>query len=229
MKKKIFLISILLTFIFSITSYGGEVNTTRKVMEEVINITNSIPVEYGVKAYIHNISSKDRETLNKDLSDFFNQYTEIRTSHSKAQWEQENLSLIHSNVVVNSFYNTSEEIFTFDILLKEEFISYKKELEKFMDNLESAYNLEKYEYIKAKLPEDNVQKSSESIKDYLIGIGSHNIKIDEIDRGVIGTANTHTYEGIYSKSRDFDFNFAMSKYNSGTYLIIGSPIISWIY
>ncbi|WP_029452723.1 hypothetical protein [Clostridium algidicarnis] len=82
-----------------------------------------------------------------------------------------------------------------------------------------------YKYAKAKLPEDELEKNVLNIKNTLKNENSKDIDIVYSEAGVLGTALARS---PYSKNGFLgyeDINFAVMNYDSGVYLIVGTPII----
>ena len=95
----------------------------------------------------------------------------------------------------------------------------KKELAKLVDD--TFINIRYFSYVKGKL---NTQKQISEIKDYLQEKlkenGATKVNSIPINSGVTGVA---------SNNRDFQFNYSICEYNSGKYLIIGTPTIFTTY
>ena len=82
-----------------------------------------------------------------------------------------------------------------------------------------------YKYAKAKLPEEELEKNVLNIKNTLRNENSKDIDIVYSEAGVLGTALARS---PYSKNGFLgyeDINFAVMNYDSGVYLIVGTPII----
>lgn len=82
-----------------------------------------------------------------------------------------------------------------------------------------------YKYAKAKLPEEELEKNVLNIKNTLKNENSKDIDIVYSEAGVLGTALARS---PYSKNGFLgyeDINFAVMNYDSGVYLIVGTPII----
>lgn len=86
-----------------------------------------------------------------------------------------------------------------------------------------------YDNIKAKIEDKDIQIYKESLDKYLKSIGGKNIDFTNINSGVscVATINMNTEEKL--KNMLFNVNFALVKYTSGTYIIIGTPIITCAY
>ncbi|SHH50584.1 hypothetical protein [Clostridium grantii] len=120
------------------------------------------------------------------------------------------ISLIKKGIEYNSY----------DI--KEKFYNMTKQFE--------IKNLEVLIYAKAKLSEKTDLKiRNDEIINVLKGYGAEDFKTVEINNGFSTTTNTHRYSGKNINRRSFDLNFAVCKYSSGNYLIIGTPEITKSY
>ncbi|WP_443659310.1 hypothetical protein [Clostridium algidicarnis] len=82
-----------------------------------------------------------------------------------------------------------------------------------------------YKYAKAKLPEEELEKNVLNIKNTLKNENSKDIDIVYSEAGVLGTAlarSPYIKNGFLGYE---DINFAVMNYDSGVYLIVGTPII----
>jgi hypothetical protein len=91
-------------------------------------------------------------------------------------------------------------------------------------------NPEIFIYAKAKLnDETDLKIYNDEIINLLKIYGAEEFKTVEINNGFSTTTNTHRYSGKTINERTFDLNFAVCKYLSGNYLIIGTPEITKSY
>lgn len=86
-----------------------------------------------------------------------------------------------------------------------------------------------FEYLKAKLPNDNLVKINEDITSFLKGQDAVNIYTTYINNGYSTVAYTRKYSPIKNNGKLMDFNFAVCSYSSGNYVIIGTPVIFTTY
>lgn len=67
------------------------------------------------------------------------------------------------------------------------------------------------------------------LNDVLQIIGSKKIDIIKSDNGYFGTAYTGYFKSNVNANEKVDMNFSINEYTSGTYVIIGTPIITCSY
>lgn len=86
-----------------------------------------------------------------------------------------------------------------------------------------------FQYLKAKLPNDNLEKTNENIVSFLKDQDAINIDTTMISNGYSTVAFTRKYLQMKNNGKLMDFNFAVCSYSSGNYVIIGTPIIFTTY
>lgn len=82
-----------------------------------------------------------------------------------------------------------------------------------------------FQYLKIKIPNDKTEEINDKIKSLLKKQGAENLDSIKINNGFSVTAYTHKYNKIKNQGKFIDFNYALCKYPSGNYIIIGTPEI----
>lgn len=90
-------------------------------------------------------------------------------------------------------------------------------------------NIKVFSYVKAQLREGDLELYKNNLEKYLINTGGKNIKFSSIDSGVTGVALVNMDNFKELDNTLFNINFALVKYTSGTYIIVGTPIITCAY
>ena len=93
-----------------------------------------------------------------------------------------------------------------------------------------GYDLQTSQYLKIK-SESNVNKTKEMLLSLLKNKGAENIKevILENNNRISISANSHSFSSTKILDTYVDLNIAIVNYNTGCYIIIGTPIIPIIY
>lgn len=86
-----------------------------------------------------------------------------------------------------------------------------------------------FKYIKCKIPDCNTDKLNKSLVKLLKEHGASNVYTVPIDKGFSTIAYTGIYEPINNNRKLMDFNFAICRYSSGTYIVMGTPEILETY
>lgn len=183
--------------------------------------------EYGIRIEFQDMSEKDliefytnvsKEALSsKALRSNFNiEYNKYTTTLTQIEEDIEISGLINNrdkNAYVELKFNIKsiEEKDKIDELLRSE--------------VQLDDNKRVYKYTKSKLTEDDLEKSVLDVKNVLKNEKSKDIDIRYSEAGVLGTAlarSPYSKNGLLSYE---DVNFAVMNYDSGVYLILGTPII----
>jgi len=94
------------------------------------------------------------------------------------------------------------------------------------NNIEYMDNKIKYfNYVKVKLSDINISNMNDEIIRYLKKQKVKNIDTVKINNGFSTSAYTESYERISNSGGWMDFNYMINRYFSGTYLVIGTPVL----
>lgn len=202
MKIKISILTFFICTIFSIGSYSDG------IIENILKETKCDYVESGLVLNIKDTDINEVKNIEESLDNFKSMYD---ISIDKTSLEKEKriyISILckNNNIDLNILKN--------DILKKLN-----------VENINIKSNI----YYKGKLKEENLNKYKDGIEKKLLLARCKNIKITPINNGIAGTAYSSTYDYIETKEGRVDISFALCKYKSGTYIVIGSPIITCGY
>ena len=238
--KKLKILSCLLVLIFSFQYYvcaSGDnlyVKSISNVKEtdmfkNILEKTNSTPVENGIMATFNTHS--DKEKVVNEIFKVLTRYSE----YNKKIWRNNKIYCIEFNGYCAEGYvegveNENYNIITVNIIRK--CSQYKLQDLKSMVDKSLSGRKEKckyFEYVKAKTQKQDVSSVNSEIKNILNYYGASDIKTIALEEGYSSTAYTHKYEPIQSGTGLIDFNYAVVKYDTGTYIIMGTPEIMVTY
>ena len=211
MKKKICLTLVFLICLinFQVNAKGLAISKTEAIFKENVSfVENGVKLEYKSKddkrKILNDVSRKIKEIKNDCNINYSDSMDSLNTSFDNEQiicdiYDGKEDSLVEL-VIVNK--NNNKDLL---ILMKE--LAY----------LQSKNSSEKryFQYIKGKI--NNEDTILENIKGKF---KLRNIETLNIHNGYVGTANLYDGERV---------SIAVSNYDTGTYLIIGSPIIFTTY
>ena len=103
----------------------------------------------------------------------------------------------------------------------------KREMDEYLKK--KPWKVVKYEYLKAKTREEDLVKVKGQIEDILKAFGADNIASVNIQKGYSITAYTGIGNSMKNGNELIDINCAIRSCESGTYVIIGTPVISTSY
>jgi hypothetical protein len=86
-------------------------------------------------------------------------------------------------------------------------------------------NKQVFEFIMAELPSLDIYQLNDNVIRLLKKHNSFNVNSIEINKGISTVAYTGREGFILNQGRKMDFNYAICKYSSGNYLVMGTPII----
>lgn len=196
---------------------------------EIISKTGSNVIEYGVRV------SFMTEGIEKDILEDTLKTMGYYNPSNKIISIKENVHSI--DFKKGDFYGFIESVkldnvtyVTLDI--KE--ISTVNNINLLKNNIENAVgkkykNVEYFLYLKSKLKQNDLAEVNNQIKTILKNSGAKAIDTVEINNGFSTVAYTKKYQAIKNNGDLIDFNYAVTSYNSGNYIIIGTPTIKETY
>lgn len=229
MRKKVFILSIIIVMVFGYLNKNFSfAKKNIDLFDEILKVTEGITVEYGIRTCIE--TKKDGESYSLELLkklnvEVFNTNVIkndniycIEFNNNKISGYIESISYENYNVVtVNVVEKGSENgLSQLKALLE-------KALEK--ENKDTKY----FQYLKAAIPSNNISKTNEEIVELLKNENAVNIDTIDIDNGYSTVAYTKRYPIMRNNGKYMDFNYAVCSYTSGNYIIIGTPIIITTY
>lgn len=199
------------------------------LFEEIINKTESNVMEYGVSASFIT-GDIDQKTLEDTLKimGYYNPSTMSITIkgnvHSIDFKKGDTYGYIESVKEDKATYTT--------LYIKEKNIINNINILK--NNVENALkkkykNVKYFLYLKSELKQSDLTEVNNQIKTILKNNGAKVIDTVKINNGFSTVAYTKKYQAIKNNGYLIDFNYAVTSYNSGNYIIIGTPIIKETY
>lgn len=230
MKKKnsIFLIiffitgSIFLISDFSLASKGWD------PFNDILQMTNSKIVEYGITATF--ITDKDGEKVCNDILKKMN----FIDAKNKSVLKNEKKYCIefgknNTNGYIETMKYENHNVITIRLVEKSNnnlLSDMKCNLEKCIDD--RSVTVKYYQYLKSEVYAD-VDTTNDKILKVLKNHGASNITTVALKNGYSSTLYTGLYDAMQSNGKLMDFNYAVCKYNSGNYIIMGTPEILLTY
>lgn len=220
----ILLCCILLTLIVS--NHISYANTTEGFFNEILMDTKSELIEYGFKISL--IEEKNDEMI---LSEILNKLEcqntvlkDIKAEKSHyIEFKNEEVQGYLEYIYQNAQGSVNLEIIKIghNLQMKE----FENKLKIILESNDSCQVKSLYRYIKAKTNIQDTDKVVDQVIKKLRFNKAENIDKIELGNAVSITALTGRYEKIKNGEAWIDFNSAVCRYESGNYLIIGTPII----
>jgi hypothetical protein len=214
--------SIVFIMLFSTISAEGK---DTQLFGNIIELTQGNIEEIAIKVTFHtygkgkdelekvlnelNIKDVDSVESSTDHGNYSINFSGEKVSGSIVNIIDGASSSIVLNIIEKSTYNNVEEIKN----------SIVNSLKLSSNNIQYSYN------IKAKIPSNDMRSVNDNIINFLKGKGSSNLESIDINNGYSTVAYTKSFEPINSNGKFIDLNYAVVTYNTGTYIIIGTPII----
>lgn len=234
--KRLFILFCMVIFLFSFYINKEQTFASNKtdLFNEIIEGTFSSVVEYGLS-----VSFEIKESELKNIKENDEENILYSNLIKKLQLDkEENFKVEKGNVNNVSFENKSGSGYIrttnynnnkFIVISIDKFdkINRIDELELSVKNsINPKYsNLKFFKYVKAKLPKEDLNNPKEQVFNILTKEKATYLNYIKINNGYSINAYTKRYELIKSGNEFMDFQCVLSKYNSGNYMIIGSPEI----
>ncbi|MCI6277492.1 MAG: YwmB family TATA-box binding protein [Clostridium sp.] len=203
MRNKFMLITFLIFTLFSTPK------STEDFIDGAVKSVDGTVIENGSRIEITNIKNFNV----RELDDVLAKHDENKV---KISIDEEALEL-EGRVIINT--TSKDNSFSIDNLNKDILKEVTRE----------DRNIKVFSYVKAQLREGDVELYKNNLEKYLINTGGKNIKFSSIDSGVTGVALANMDNSEELDNNLFNINFALVKYTSGTYIIVGTPIITCAY
>jgi hypothetical protein len=196
-------------------------NTNESLFSEILLDTNSELIEYGVKISLEEV--KNEGLIKSQILNVFKctLSEDIRTENS--HYIKFNNDELEGYLEI--IYEDKEKMAEIEIIKHGQKLQLSELETKLLTALESSKVKSLYRYIKAKTSEEDKEKLSDKIISKLIYSKAVNVEKIKLGSTISITALTGRYERIKNGEAWIDFNSAICSYESGNYLIIGTPII----
>lgn len=224
MRNKKHILGIVILFMIAFSNISVKGNDI-KLFDDIIELNNGSIEEVGVRATFNigdygkeamkkvfdELSIKDVESVefSKDHGNDILKFRGENVSGSIENLKEEKGSTIVLNITEKTSINNIEEI-------KD---NIRKSITSSNKNIKYSY------YIKSKLSTSDVADTNKKILNYLTDIGSTNLDSIEINNGFSTVGFTKHFDSIDNGGKLIDFNYAVVTYSSGTYMLLGTPIL----
>jgi hypothetical protein len=230
MRKRIVLLTILTAF--GIIFFLNDFSMAQKnidLFDEILKITNGNTIEYGVTATftIENNHEDISDNILKDLG-FYNGLNKKTLNNQRGyclEFGKDNVNGYIENIRYENY-----SVVTVNIIKEDN----KNNLKDLQNKLQQCFkdhniNAKYFEYLKAKVADNGIENINKEILTLLKNHKATNVNTIQLENGYSTTAYTKIYDSIQSDSKTIDFNYAICKYSSGSYIIIGTPEIIVTY
>lgn len=183
--------------------------------------------EYGIRIEFKDISENDFIGFYTDVSKKALSSKDIQ-SNFNIEYLKNSTILIQreEDIEINGLMDNKNKSCYVELKFNIKSIEEKNNIDElFKTEVKLDENKSVYKYTKCKLTEDELEKNVLDIKNILKSEKSKNVDIVYSEAGVLGTASARSpyiENGFLSYE---DINFAVMNYDSGVYLIVGTPII----
>lgn len=229
MNKKILLI---LLIILAIMGYSENKHLLASkginIFDEAIKITEAIPSESGIKVIFQEDKVTEEYYLN--ILEKLNMGS-FSTSVSK---DEETSCLEFRNDTITGYIESmrydNHNVVTIEICVKSKESMQSELKNKVVSAIGKSENkITIYEYLKAKVLNRDLNKVNNDMTTLLKRLKAVNIDTVEIENGYSTVANTKRYSSIETNEKSIDFNYAVCRYDTGNYIIMGTPVIMTTY
>lgn len=198
------------------------------LFNEVLNTAQGTVLEYGVKATFETNSDSEEYCLEllKELG--------IKGGNVNITKDKNSYSVDFNNDSINGYIESMRYDNHNVVTLNMAKTDMENGLSKLKKKVEEAIGREKtevkyFQYLKAQIVNTNKAEVNRDIAEVLKKHNAVNIDTIQIDNGYSTVAYTKKYSTIKSNGKTIDFNFAVGSYSSGSYIIIGTPVIVTTY
>ncbi len=204
-------------------------NKNSDLFDDILKKTSSKTVEYGITASFTtdkngeevcndilkklNFSNVSNKSILKNEKIYSIEFGKDNTNGYIETMKYENHNVITINLVEKSNSNLLKDM--------------KNKLQKCIED--KNVTVKYFQYLKAQVYNKDVNATNNEILKILKSHGASNISTIALKNGYSTTAYTGIYDAMESNGKPMDFNYAICKYNSGNYIIIGTPEILAAY
>ena len=223
-RKNLFILGII--FLLGILFLGidrSKATVNDNIFDCILKDTNGEIVEYGLITNFQHYWEGEKvcKKILKNLNINQNDYRDTIKNEKIycIEFDDNNLE----GYIQNTRYD-NDNIITINIKGKNK----ANELDKLEEELTGALkdeNVRFFKYVKARIDEKDLQKTNKDIITLLKDFRGENIETIKIDHGYSTIAYIKKYNPININGKPIDFNYALCSYNSGNYIIMGTPEI----
>lgn len=215
-------IVLLFSALFLVTDNSKTIEN-EDVFNCILKDINGTVVEYGLTTNFHN--GEDGEKVCKEIL----KKLRISQDHYSNTIKNEKIYCIEfkdSNLdgYVQSTKYDDYNVVTINVKEKNK-INELNKLEKEFTEIINDKDIKFFKYVKAQIGEEDLQKTNKRIITLLKNGRGENIETIKLDKGYSTTAYVKKYSPINVNGKPIDFNYALCSYQSGNYIIMGTPEI----
>lgn len=221
-KKHVLAFVIIFIIVFSSISAKGK---DIKIFNDIIQLNNGSIEEVGVRA-IFNVENYGKEAMEKVFSDL--NINDVESVEFSKDHGNDILIFKGSNISgsIESAKEKSGSTITINIVEK----TSTNNIEKIKNNIKNSIKISSKKvqysyYIKSKMSSSDVSSTNGKIFKYLEDVGTTNLDSIEINNGYSTVGYTNHFDAINNDGKLIDFNYAVVTYSSGTYILMGTPIL----
>ncbi|MCH3965284.1 MAG: hypothetical protein LKE46_13575 [Clostridium sp.] len=204
-------------------------NNKSDVFREILTAVHGRTVEYGIMAQFDSL-----EPGEKAVNELFYKLNKIARLNKTYSRNGENYLIEFYGNSINGYIESTpyddHNIIKMDIIKRDKeyrLDELKNDISSILEN--SSEKIRYFEYIKAKLENNNINSCYRETVETLKNIGDNDIKTGVLENGYTATTYTGQYDSIYTNGKPVDFNFAIVGYTTGSYIIMGTPEIMETY
>lgn len=225
-KKRIVIFLIMAIVIINFNIFLSHAKERVDVFDEVLSITNSKIAEASITTTFK--PNKDYDYYYKNLLLLLREYTtsmEEKTIYDNSNYREFKFDNIYG--YIEKVFYKDETLITINLVEKtneNKLEDLKGVLDKIL--LEHAYNVQYYLQIKSMLEEKDLETVNCSIINALENRKTTGLNTVNLNNGYSTICNTKNYIAKRVNDELIDFQFAVVRYSSGNYLIMGTPEIT---
>lgn len=216
------LIIITSIIVISLNNFSSARKNT-DLFNEILILTNSTTTEYGIT------STFNTESSNDDIPNYvLKSFGFCGKFDKKELKDRRGYCIEFGDNYLNGYIETikyeDHNVVTVNVVKRDN----KNNLEDLKNNLQKCLkdkkiNAKYFEYLKAKSTNVNIEEINNQVLSLLKNYRAVNINTISLENGYSTIAYTKNYDSIQSNNKTIDFNCAVCKYSSGSYVIIGTP------
>lgn len=199
------------------------------LFKDILKNTDSKVVESGIKVVF--TTDKSRENVSDDILkslDFYDGQSDLVLKNEQTYCVEFGKNNINGYIEIMQYEN--HNVVTVNIVKYDNKSSLEELRNKLQKYIGSKYsNIKYYQYLKCKMQSGDIYTVNKQILQLLKNHRASNIDTVDLENGYSTTAYTNQYDSIESNGKLVDFNYAVTKYSSGNYIIIGTPEILVTY
>jgi len=230
MGKGKFVIFILISVGFLLNYKIKFIYNTVDLFNEMVTTAKGQVVEYGFRTHFSS------ETNGQEISSYFinkitlEEGTILRTSEENGSYY---IDFTRDNLKgsINIVEHEQSNDITIEVVekSKENGLSIlESKCNSIIDGI-SKNNYSDFKYLKARIPTTDLPTIQKEITILLKNKGAINVSTVKLEKGFSTSAYTNKYKPKNNNGKLMDLNYALCNYNSGSFLIIGTPEIFTSY